>query len=284
MSVRFEKESASFALNCDYEIQTVALDKPEPTHTHQFIELVYTLSGTGVHTIDDKPYPVKGGDMLWINYHSRHAVTPIEGLRYVDIMLKPEYVNRTLQGTEDVFLLLQLPDFSDLSGEIDRENVLLCFDGEERRKIEKLLEWTKEEQQGRAAGASLMLHAALSMLLCMMFRKMAENPNVRPVVGAQLLAYMDRNCHNNLSMTEIAAKCGYTAAHFSRLFRRHTGQTPSAYIHQCRINKAKRLLRESDMAIEEVIATCGYSDRSAFFRRFADAVGMTPRQYRKNQK
>ena len=109
MSVRFEKESASFALSSDYEINTVTLNTPEPEHTHQFIELVYTLSGTGVHTIDDKTYPVKGGDMLWINYHSRHAVTPIEGLRYVDIMLKPAYVSRALQGTQDVFLLLQLP-------------------------------------------------------------------------------------------------------------------------------------------------------------------------------
>lgn len=284
MSVRFEKESASFALSSDYEINTVTLNTPEPEHTHQFIELVYTLSGTGVHTIDDKAYPVKGGDMLWINYRSRHAVTPIEGLRYVDIMLKPAYVNRALRGTEDVFLLLQLPDFSDLSGQIDRENVRLHFEGEERKKIEKLLEWTKDEQGNRAAGTPLMLHAALLMLLCMMFRKMAENPHVRPALNDWLLDYMARNCHTHLSMADLAEKCGYTAEHFSRLFRKYTGKTPSAYIHECRIRKAKRLLRESDQSIEEIIAACGYSDRSAFFKRFSDAAGMTPLQYRKNQK
>lgn len=284
MSVLFDQETAQYVLDCDYELNTVSLSETTKMHTHQFIEMVYTLSGTGIHWIDGKQYHVKSGDLLWINYHSQHTIVPTDKLRYVDIMLKPEYVNQTLLGTEDLFLLLQLQDFSGLSSHIIRDNVVLHFHGEEREKIEFLLSWSYEEQKNKASAGPLVIRSALSMLLCMMFRKMTEHPHARPGINDQLLMYIDRNCHLNLSIHEIAAQCGYGAEHFSRLFRQYTGKTPMLFIHECRIRRAKQLLKETNQSVDEIIATCGYSNRTAFFRKFSALVGTTPLSYRKNQK
>ena len=136
MGIIKKKGTNEFDLDNNYFINKVNLKKPEEEHTHKFIELVYTLNGKGIHKIDDQEYRIKGGDMLLINYHRRHSIVPIENLSYIDIMLKPENVNQTLKGTEDLFLLLHLSDFSDLSNKIIKDNILLHFDSEEKKRIE----------------------------------------------------------------------------------------------------------------------------------------------------
>ena len=284
MSIVNKNENGEYVLVGNYDINTVYLRKPEPEHTHQFIELVYTQSGKGIHKINGREYHVKSGDILIVNFHCRHAITPIENLRYVDIMLKPEYVNNTLRGTEDIFLLLQLGDFSALSSRIIKENLLLHFEGKERKRIEFLLEWTGDEQAKGAPASDLILYSALRMLLCLVFRKMAENQNVRITLNDHLLDYMKQNCTNRLIIKDLAAKCGYTAEHFSRMFKEYTGKTPVSYMMECRINKAKELLIKTDQSIDTIMFECGFSNRTAFFKKFSEMEKTTPLQFRKNQK
>ena len=285
MSVILKKDTKEFVLDSDYEMNFIRLDKCEKEHTHRFVEMVYTLSGRGRHTVDGKEYAAKRGDLLIINYHSNHTVTPIEDFYYVDIMLKPEYLNETLQGTEDIFLLLQLRDFSDLSNSVIKDNVFLHFDGEDRERIEFLIGITREEQERRdAPAAESIIRSALTMLLNLVFRKMTENQSSRLSVDGILLEYIKKNCHSKLPISEMAAKCGYTPEHFSRLFKKHTGRAPMDYLTDCRIEKAKDILINSDRSVETVMAECGFSNRTAFFKAFFERMQFTPLQFRKNQK
>ena len=284
MGIVKKKETHEFDLDNDYFINRVELKKPEEKHTHRFVEMVYTLSGRGVHRIEDRDYHVGSGDMLLINYHCCHTVTPIENLSYVDIMLKPEYVSDTLKGTEDIFLLLHLSDFSDLSNRIIKENLLLHFDGTEKKRIEMLLDWTREEQTTHAPAGELIIYSALSMLLSLVFRKMTENQRTKVSINDQLLAYLERNCGDRLLIKDIAAKCGYTTEHFSRIFKAYTGKTPVSYIKDCRMNKSNKMLLETDKSIDTIISECGISNRTEFFKSFSERFGTTPLQYRKNQK
>ncbi len=278
------RKMGEFDLDNDYYLNRVDMKNPEAEHTHRFIELVYTFSGKGIHKIDGKEYRVGSGDLLIINFHCRHAVAPVEEFSYVDIMLKPEYVDNTLKGTEDIFLLLSLYNFSDLSSHVIKDNILLHFDGEEKNRIEFLLNWSHEEQQRNAPGGNLVIYSALSMILCLVFRKMAEKQNIKLTINDQLLAYLERNCTSKLTIKNIASQCGYTAEHFSRIFKVYTGQSPIAYVNQCRIKKAIELLEKTDAPIEAVIDACGFSNRTAFFKNFKKYTGVTPLQFRKNQK
>ncbi len=283
MSVILHKDTGEWVMDREYEINIVFLTRTEQVHTHRFIELVYTLQGKGLHRIDDREYPVQAGDLLLINYRSRHTVEPLENLRYADIMLQPGYVSETLRGTEDLLLLLQLQEFSDLSGQVRPENVLLHFDGEERQRLEFLIQWTKREQEANAPAGELIRHCALTMLLSLVFRKMSERPSGRMTVGEVLLSYIRRNAHRGLSVSEIARLCGYSPEHFSRVFRCRTGRSPSEYILQCRIDRAKELLSRTELPVETVLSECGFTNRTAFFRHFTAQVGKTPLQYRKHQ-
>lgn len=283
MSVILKTNTSEWILDSQYELNRVHLLQTEKCHTHQFIEIVYTYQGRGRHRIDDREYPVGHGDLLLINYRSQHTVEPIENLEYVDIMLKPEYVNETLRGTENAFLLLKLHDFSEFDKNIMNENILLHFDGDDRKKLETLIEWTEEEQRTKTIGGELIQHSMLNLLLSMIFRKMAQSKADRFCVNEALLAYIDQNCSDPLRLDELAAKCFYTPEHFSRTFKKYTGLTLKEYIFERRIQKAKRLLERTDMPIERIISECGFSNRTAFFKKFSQIVGCTPLQYRKNQ-
>ena len=279
------KKSANvFDLSNEFYINFVDLTKTEEEHTHNFIEIVYTLDGKGIHRVDGEEYIVKGGNVLLINYHRRHEIVPIENLHYVDIMIKPEFLSDTLRGTDDLFLILRLSDFIDVSDLVKKDNVFLHFDGEERKKIDFLINLVRDEQTKSAPAGSMILHSSLLLILSILFRKMTESQDAKFSLNKHLLEYIDRNCCNGLLIHELAEKCGYTPEHFSRIFKKHVGKTPESYIMECRIKKAKRLLLTTDNSVESIVFECGFSNRTAFFKKFFDLVGATPLQYRKNQK
>lgn len=284
MSVVLDQDTGVFRLSSDYEINFVNLSKVEKCHTHQFAELVYTISGNGIHIVDGQEYHVKSGDLLIINYHRRHEVRPLENLYYCDIMLQPEYINETLKGTEDLFLLLQLGDFSDLSNEVVRDHIFLHLDAEEQKKMEFLLNWTAKEQKEQMLSGKLICRSALHLILSMVFREMARKQQGPLPLNAMLLTYLKENCHEKLSVDEIASQCGYSATYFSRLFKKYTGVAPVKYLANCRIEKAQQLLTQTSKTVEAIMEECGYTNRTAFFKAFTQKHGCTPLQYRKVQK
>jgi AraC-like DNA-binding protein len=86
-----------------------------------------------------------------------------------------------------------------------------------------------------------------------------------------------------LSVKELATKAGYSPAHFSSLFKKVTGQTVEAAIVQARIDKARQLLRQSDLSIGQVAEATGYRDVYFFSRQFKTKTGQTPTKYRATQ-
>jgi AraC-like DNA-binding protein len=94
------------------------------------------------------------------------------------------------------------------------------------------------------------------------------------------IEFMNDNCGRELSLAEIAGAAYLSEFHFSRLFKKIIGSTPHAYLASLRIERARRLLAESDLPIAEVGAEVGYASQSHFTKIFREATGMTPRAFR----
>lgn len=92
--------------------------------------------------------------------------------------------------------------------------------------------------------------------------------------------WMLANPGSALHMPELAARCGLATRTFNRRFRLATGTTPLAFMRQARLNLARDLLRQSNLAIGEIAHRCGYPDAAYFSRSFTAATGSTPQQYR----
>lgn len=67
---------------------------------------------------------------------------------------------------------------------------------------------------------------------------------------------------------------------FSQQFKHQFGISPVKYLTSIRIERAKKLLVETQMPVNEVAAQSGFSDISSFQRNFKNSVSVTPTQYR----
>lgn len=82
-------------------------------------------------------------------------------------------------------------------------------------------------------------------------------------------------------VSQMAREAGYSVDHFTRIFTNVIGISPQAYVLQCKMARAKNLLRESGLTVKEVADALGYADIFFFSRQFRAKTGMTPTQYRK---
>lgn len=84
----------------------------------------------------------------------------------------------------------------------------------------------------------------------------------------------------NHDLEALAAAAMYSSSHFLRSFRDVFGKTPHGLLTETRINLARELIRDSDLAIGEVAANVGYESRHAFSRLFKRETGVTATDYR----
>ncbi len=94
------------------------------------------------------------------------------------------------------------------------------------------------------------------------------------------IEFMHDNCSRELKLSEIAGAAYLSEYHFARLFKKITGATPHGYLAALRVERARRLLAETDLSIAEIGAQVGYVSQSHFTKVFREATGITPRVFR----
>jgi AraC family transcriptional regulator len=83
------------------------------------------------------------------------------------------------------------------------------------------------------------------------------------------------------SLTKLAAEAGMSEFHFSRMFKRTTGKSPSQYFIGLKMERAQALLRETRKDVIEVALDVGYSNPSHFAHVFRRETGRSPVEYRR---
>jgi AraC family transcriptional regulator len=81
------------------------------------------------------------------------------------------------------------------------------------------------------------------------------------------------------SIAKLAASCGVSRSHFSRVFTFSTGQTLSEYSKSIRIQRAKTLLQLNETSISEASTRLGFTNAASFSTAFRRETGMSPSEY-----
>lgn len=92
--------------------------------------------------------------------------------------------------------------------------------------------------------------------------------------------YIYSHLKERITVVQLADELGVSAAYLSRLFKKETGDSVSAYIRKQKIETAKNLLKYSDYPLIDIANRLSFSSQSHFIQQFRDLVGMTPKKYR----
>ncbi|MNW42269.1 two-component system, response regulator YesN [Fontibacillus panacisegetis] len=103
--------------------------------------------------------------------------------------------------------------------------------------------------------------------------------NIQSVI-AKSKEYIAGNYHKDLSIEEVAEIADLSISHFCTLFKQVSGYTFLEYLTQCRIDKAKYILKNSPVKVYQIAPLVGYQDPRYFTQVFKKLTGMTPSEYR----
>lgn len=97
----------------------------------------------------------------------------------------------------------------------------------------------------------------------------------------QVKAYLDEHYNEKLSLESVSSHFFIDKHYLARLFKEQYGVTLNTYLQQVRITHAKRMLRFTDMRIEEIGLECGIGELNYFSRVFKKLEGVSPSEFRK---
>ena len=93
-------------------------------------------------------------------------------------------------------------------------------------------------------------------------------------------SFILENFTRKISLKEIADIAGLSPPYFSTIFKEEMGENLSKYLNRLRVEKASRLLLETDMSLSEIAACCCFEDQSWFSKIFKAYTGISPGKYR----
>ncbi|PIE14910.1 MAG: AraC family transcriptional regulator [Rhodobacterales bacterium] len=145
------------------------------------------------------------------------------------------------------------------------------------------------ETKSQGMGGALYVDALSRGLVIHLLRhyatiRMRKAPSVgqlSPLQKRRITRFIADHLDQQLNLSTLAAGLSITPCLFARHFKSSFGQPPYAYVMAQRLERAKVLLRRSDLPIKQVAADCGFSDQAHLTRLFGRAYGAPPARYRR---
>lgn len=257
-----------------------------PMHRHNYAETMFVLSGEITHVLDGERLTLRAGDILFMNKHVTHAV---ERAEREDIGVNLILSDAFLSGLAERLSATGFSAFIEENARPSGAAAYLCFHTEGAVQIGNLVEnmlyeITEYEPNPHILAetvALLLSYLSLKEEKLLFFRNAAQTREEKR--REAVLAYL-RDHYRGGTLEDLSRRLGLSQPYLSAWIGEHLGMSMKALLVRERQERARLLLRESDLPIAEVIRTVGYESPSYFHREFLKQFGMTPRAYRMKEK
>jgi len=158
-------------------------------------------------------------------------------------------------------------------------------------EIEWLMNRILQELRHSRMGSDIAIEAYANALCVELARRLREIPpeEQRATTGGLApwrMRVIQERCRLDApapTIPELAELCAMTVRHLSRAFKEESGKTLGQYIQETTIERASRLLCESDKPISHIAQELGFSSTSSFSQAFKRATGQLPSAARKER-
>ncbi len=255
-----------------------------PKHKHNYIEIIYMVSGSTTHIINDNSKVVLNqGDMLFLNQNAYQEILPA--------------------GLEDIAInFIVLTEFFDVAFQmLDGENLLKNFLVDSLRQdnktagylyfkvadvlpVQNLIEnmiWSilNEQVNKRKINQTTMGLLFLQLLNYTDKIEQGEDDPYDNYLTLSVLRHIEEN-YRDSNLTVLAKDLNQPIYLLSRLVKRSTGYTYKELLQRKRFQKAVELLGNTTLSVNDIISAVGYDNTSYFHKVFREKYNMSPRQYR----
>lgn len=257
-----------------------------PKHSHNYVEMVYMVSGFTRHKINGNDVILRQGELLLMNQHATQEIFPArENDLAVNIMILPEFFDKILVmlGNENSMIRDFIIDcLKSKSGHVD----YLHFEVADVLPVQNLMEnliysLIEEDYDRRQINQNtvglLFLHLLGATSSLTIGGDRFEDEVMMKVFGL---------IEENYKEGELTALCNdldtdlYT---ISRIVKRRTGHTYKELLQQKRLNYAAYLLSNTELPVTDICSDVGYNNFSYFYKIFKNQYKMTPKEYRNSQ-
>ncbi len=254
-------------------------------HIHNYIEIIYALSGKYQILLNNQNYSFGEGDMVLINSNEIHKIYALtqDLNRYIVIKFEPEMLYTTAQSLFEMKYVMPF-----ILNESTHQKV---FGREEIQKtvIPDIIHGINREFSEKRYGYELAIRANIYNLFLFILRRWNEQNvdlNIDEEINKDMVKriqsvfdYIENNYHDDITALQMAAHCNLSYSYFSRLFTKIMKRSFREYLNYVRITKAERLLTSSDLNVTEIALEVGFSTSSYFIQQFKLYKDISPKQY-----
>jgi AraC family transcriptional regulator len=191
---------------------------------------------------------------------------------FMSLVFEPDALGRSLDEAADSTTFELIPHFA-------TQDLLVLQLGLALRRV-------LQNGGDRIYAESLTTTLAVHLLQTYATRKPALKTYINGLARPQLqqvVDYIHSHLDADLSLATLAKLGGMSAHYFAQLFKQSTGVAPHQYVIRCRVEQAKMLLGQPDLAIADIAYRVGFAHQSHLNRHFKRLLGTTPGQWRQDR-
>lgn len=230
-----------------------------PSMAHYYIGFI--LEGSLFLTTGEKSFDLKKGDLIFvkkgIDYHSRSRELPFS------------FISIEFEIYEDEYYSFEFQE---------------CYHIKNTEKVQAIMEELYSAWKDKRAGNLLRQKIHMYRLLDQILKEdSALNESYEYKKIKKAVDYMEKNfLEEYTDIQKLADLCELSTSRFTRIFKSIYNTTPTKYMNFLRIERAKKLLSETDLQISVISEMSGFTSMYYFSRLFKKVTGTSPLKYREN--
>ena len=241
-----------------------------PLHSHPSYSFILNCDNNCAIYMEEEIIHGKSGKICAISPHiAHHEILSDDFSRYIAIFIKAEYFeHELLQYSVHEKLILK---------------------GTYYKVPENLRLYIKDfmmEYDSSLPGNERLLEAIGLKITHLLIRELLHISGNKEKISSRIgidnvIEYININYDKEITVDELSCVIKLSPAHFSRVFKKETGKSPTDFIIDVRLHNAKKMLLAEEKSVTEVAMDCGFNSSSHFSASFQKRYKMSPSEYKK---